>query len=103
MSSGSLVLVTGVSGFLGSHVVTELLKDGYRVRGYAYRQSAFCLMKLTEFGRTVRSKKVAFVQAWYAKYEGKVEIVAFDDLIAGDITDALKGLWVSVLREKTAN
>ncbi len=60
-------------------------------------------MKLTEFGRTVRSKKVAFVQAWYAKYEGKVEIVAFDDLIAGDITDALKGLWVSVLREKTAD
>jgi len=25
--------VTGVSGFLGTHVVNQLLKDSYRVRG----------------------------------------------------------------------
>jgi uncharacterized protein YbjT (DUF2867 family) len=30
---GSLVLVTGVSGFVGSHVALELLKSGYKVRG----------------------------------------------------------------------
>ena len=27
--------VTGVNGFLGAHVVDQLVKKGYRVRGYA--------------------------------------------------------------------
>lgn len=30
---GSTVLVTGVNGFIGSHVANEALKAGYRVRG----------------------------------------------------------------------
>ncbi|KAL8801755.1 MAG: hypothetical protein Q9182_004227, partial [Xanthomendoza sp. 2 TL-2023] len=30
---GSLVLVTGISGFVASHVADQLLKAGYRVRG----------------------------------------------------------------------
>jgi hypothetical protein len=29
----SFVLVTGVSGFTGAHVVNQLIKEGYRVRG----------------------------------------------------------------------
>jgi hypothetical protein len=29
----SLLLVTGVNGFLGSHVVNQFLRYGYRVRG----------------------------------------------------------------------
>ena len=29
----SLVLMTGVSGFIGSHVADKLLESGYRVRG----------------------------------------------------------------------
>jgi nucleoside-diphosphate-sugar epimerase len=32
---GSLVLVTGVNGFIGSHIANEILAAGYRVRGTA--------------------------------------------------------------------
>ena len=30
----STIQVTGASGFTGSHVVSQLLRQGYRVRGY---------------------------------------------------------------------
>lgn len=30
---GSLVLVTGVNGYIGSHISEQLLEYGYRVRG----------------------------------------------------------------------
>ena len=35
LPKGSLVLVTGASGFIGSHVVNEALKAGFKVRGTA--------------------------------------------------------------------
>jgi len=74
--SQPLVLVTGVSGFLGSHVVDQLLKDGYRVRG------------------TARSAKVAAVHEAFTSQPGgdRVEIVGIDDIIAGDFTKALEGV-----------
>ncbi|KAL8951035.1 MAG: hypothetical protein Q9183_007487, partial [Haloplaca sp. 2 TL-2023] len=33
MPPGSLVLVTGVNGYIGSHIAEQLLSHGYRVRG----------------------------------------------------------------------
>lgn len=33
LSPGVLVLVTGVNGYIASHVANELLLAGYRVRG----------------------------------------------------------------------
>ena len=39
IAAGSLVLVTGINGFLGSHVAYRLLEAGYRVRGTARSQA----------------------------------------------------------------
>jgi uncharacterized protein YbjT (DUF2867 family) len=33
LEHGSLILVTGVNGLLGSHVADQLLHAGYKVRG----------------------------------------------------------------------
>lgn len=38
LSEGSLILVTGASGFIGSHIVNEALAAGYKVRGTARSQ-----------------------------------------------------------------
>ncbi|KAI0666314.1 NAD-P-binding protein [Trametes maxima] len=74
MSDKQLILVTGINGYLGSHLVDQLVKAGYRVRG------------------TVRSSKVALVKEGTAIYGGDVEVVAADDLAFGDFTQALKGV-----------
>lgn len=33
LEAGSLILVTGTTGFIGSHISDKLLEAGYRVRG----------------------------------------------------------------------
>ncbi|KAI0696784.1 NAD(P)-binding protein [Cytidiella melzeri] len=70
--SADLVLLTGISGFIGSHIAHLLLKSGYRVRG------------------TARSTKVSAVQERYKSYGDKVKIVSVDDIIAGSFEEALK-------------
>ncbi|GAA5823840.1 hypothetical protein JCM5353_006375 [Sporobolomyces roseus] len=61
---GSLVLVTGANGFLGSHVVEQFLENGFKVRG------------------TVRSldKLSNLEQRWESKYPGMFEAVEIADL-----------------------
>ncbi|TCD66396.1 hypothetical protein EIP91_001387 [Steccherinum ochraceum] len=70
----SLVLVTGISGYLGAHVVQQLVEHGYRVRG------------------TVRSAKLARHKELYKVYGDSVEVVAVDDLAKGSFTDILEGV-----------
>jgi nucleoside-diphosphate-sugar epimerase len=33
LEKGSTVLVTGVNGYIASHIAVQLIKAGYRVRG----------------------------------------------------------------------
>ncbi|TCD63750.1 hypothetical protein EIP91_005001 [Steccherinum ochraceum] len=72
--SSQLVLVTGVSGYLGSHVVDQLVAQGYRVRG------------------TVRSAKVPANKEAFAVYGDAVEIIGMDDLVHGEYPDAFVGV-----------
>jgi len=70
----TIVLVTGVSGFVGSHVVNELLREGYTVRG------------------AVRSHNVARVNRSYQSFGDKFATVVIDDLITSDLLAAVKGV-----------
>jgi uncharacterized protein YbjT (DUF2867 family) len=78
MASDQVVLVTGISGFLGSHVADQFLEAGYRVRGTAREAS-----KVDAIKKTFDSKYGA----------GKVEVVAVPDItVEGAFDEAVKGI-----------
>lgn len=77
--AGSLVLVTGATGFLASHIVLQFLKRGYRVRG-----------TVRDLGSASWLKEGAF--APYAS-KGDIELVQVPDLGAeGAFDEAVKGV-----------
>ncbi|KAJ4466295.1 NAD-P-binding protein [Lentinula aciculospora] len=77
MSSNNqhIVLVTGISGFVASHVSLELLKKGFHVRGTARtaKLEALRASKLTEM-------------------YPNLELVLVDDILSDDISAFLKGV-----------
>ncbi|KAH6695063.1 hypothetical protein F5X68DRAFT_227062 [Plectosphaerella plurivora] len=79
---GSTVLVTGVNGFLGSHVADQYLRQGYKVRG------------------TVRdTEKSAWVQDAFTRLHGagQFELVAVPAMEAdGAFEEVVKGVSIFV-------
>ncbi|KAI1459463.1 NAD(P)-binding protein [Annulohypoxylon moriforme] len=75
---GSLVLVTGVNGFIGSHIADQILQHGYRVRG------------------TVRSmaRDQWLKEHFEKKYgPGKFELVEVPDMLAsGAFDEVVRGV-----------
>ncbi|KAJ7092099.1 hypothetical protein C8R43DRAFT_1141945 [Mycena crocata] len=66
-----LIFVTGASGFLGSHVVLQLLEKGYRVRAAA------------------RGSKVDHLRSTYAGYDSRFEAIEIADLSHGQFPEKL--------------
>ncbi|KAL8920774.1 MAG: hypothetical protein Q9208_006104 [Pyrenodesmia sp. 3 TL-2023] len=75
---GSTVLVTGISGYIGSHVADQLLQAGYRVRGTVRDESK---------GKLVR-------ELFAEKYgDDRIETVIVADMAqAGAFDEACKGV-----------
>ncbi|GFF38211.1 aldehyde reductase 2 [Aspergillus udagawae] len=75
---GSMVLITGVNGFIGSHIADQFLTFGYKVRG------------------TTRSlEKNAWISTLFDKKygPGNFELVAVPDMVAQDaFVEAVKGV-----------
>ncbi|GAA5859398.1 hypothetical protein JCM8547_002015 [Rhodosporidiobolus lusitaniae] len=74
---GSLILVTGVNGFIGSHVANEALKLEYRVRGVVRDASKINSLKTR----------------WDEQFPGQFEVATIPDLQAiGAFDEAMKGV-----------
>ena len=72
VEKGSLILITGVSGFLASHTANQFLESGYRVRG------------------TVRSREKAqwLFDLFDEKYgKGRFEVAVVPDMELDDAFD----------------
>ncbi|KAJ7616159.1 hypothetical protein DFH06DRAFT_110841 [Mycena polygramma] len=72
--SAELIFVTGASGFLGSHVVLQLLQKGYRVRAAA------------------RGAKADQLKTTYASYGDRVEVIKIADIAHDQFPEALIGV-----------
>ncbi|KAJ7757988.1 hypothetical protein B0H16DRAFT_1370677 [Mycena metata] len=69
-----LIFVTGASGFLGSHVVSQLLEKGYRVRAAA------------------RGAKADHLKSSHARYGDRFEVVKITDISHDQFPEALVGV-----------
>ncbi|KAH8684064.1 hypothetical protein BGZ61DRAFT_507595 [Ilyonectria robusta] len=73
IAPGSIVLVTGVNGYIASHVADQLLESGFNVRG------------------TVRDvqKAAGLVERWETKFgRGRIELVIVKDITVPEAFDS---------------
>ena len=82
---GSLVLVTGVNGYIASHITEKLLEHGYRVRGTvrdAYKADYMHALFDEKYGEVAFEHQVVRDMAT----DG-----AFDEVMKGQIVNRQRG------------
>ena len=91
MSEGKEILVTGASGFIASHIVIQLLNQGYRVRGTVRNLSRADKLKEV-IGKHAPTTGLSFVQAdlmdadsWQAAVKGTDGIMHVASPIATEL------------------
>ncbi|KAK7053186.1 hypothetical protein VNI00_003805 [Paramarasmius palmivorus] len=72
------VLITGASGYVGSHVCDQLLAAGFRVRA------------------TARADKVDKLRKSFTSHSDRFEVVEMHDITKDDFSDVLKGVFAVV-------
>ena len=80
LPTGARVLITGVNGYIASHIADQLMNQGFTVRGTARDQQ-----KLDTVGATLRERNPS------ASFEGIVVSDvsvpgAFDEAVAGELS-----------------
>ena len=84
--------VTGASGFLGSHIVLQLLDNGYTVRAYEHSFCLYILLTcLTRSLSAARSQKLDDLHRIYARFGDKFATVPVVNIVTDDFSEALKG------------
>ncbi|KAF9072258.1 hypothetical protein BDP27DRAFT_1391399 [Rhodocollybia butyracea] len=73
-NSSELIFLTGASGFLGSHILIQLLEQGYRVRAL------------------VREKKMSHFKSTYQRFGDQLDVVPVVDIATDQIPNAFKGV-----------
>ena len=92
--------VTGASGFVGSHVVDELLRNGYSVRRCVHILTSSPLPSSIQQQYTypwvvvsaVRSHNVERVSKSYASFGDRFTTTVIEDLATSDLSPAVKGV-----------
>ena len=88
IAPGSLILVTGVNGFIASHVADQLIQAGYRVRGTARDTTKTQWIKELFDRRYGEGRFEAVVM------KDMAEDGAFDGVCKGTPVGALCGLYI---------
>jgi hypothetical protein len=86
--------VTGANGFVGSHIIYQLLEKGYRVRGWAHllRRHLLGFDHLFLNPRTARGAKIDLIKATFSSYGDKFEVVTVNDVAVHNLSDHLEGV-----------
>lgn len=83
MASNPLVLVTGINGFIGAHIVDQFLQVGYNVRG-----TVRAVSKADNIKRVLSAKHG----------EGRIEVIAVPNIATpGAFDEAVKGMTSIIL------